>query len=131
MLLGSDSIGGRKSFFEIIKATDDSIKFYFVRQWNKVFNGPHANDYHSIHKKYCQGYDKTTMSVAAYDALKMVLNAIQKNSKVKGTNLVKEIKKHTYRGLIGDVTFKRRNTPHKRLYLYSIESNKIKFIQEI
>ena len=131
VLLGSDSIGGRKSFFEIIKTTDDSIKFYFVRQWNKIFNGPHVNDYHAIHKKYCQGYDKTTMSVAAYDALKMALNTIQKNSKARGQVFVEEIKKYTYRGLIGDVTFKGKNTPNKKLYIYSIESNKIKFIQEI
>ena len=131
VLLGSDSVGGRKSFFEIIKTTDDSIKLYFVRQWNKVFNGPHVNDYHTIHKKYCQGYDKTTMSVAAYDALKMVLNTVRRNGRPRGQNLIVAIKGYAYRGLIGDVIFDRGNTPNKKVYIYSIENNGIKFIQEI
>lgn len=130
-LLGSDSIGGRKSFFEIIKATDYSIKFYFIRQWNKTFNGPHVSDYHALHKKYCHGYDKTTISVAAYDALKIVLNALKRKSSVRKKKLVDEIKRGIYHGIIGDVVFKGRNTPDKKVYVYSIERNGMKFVQEI
>ena len=131
VLLGSDSIGGRKSFFEIIKSTDNSIKFYFIRQWNKKFNGKYIDNYNKIHKKYCKGYEKTTMSVAAYDALKIVLQAIGRDSSLRKMALVNSIKGSKHEGLMGDIFFGERNTPYKKIYIYSIEKNKIKFVQEI
>ncbi|OUS00175.1 hypothetical protein A9Q84_03050 [Halobacteriovorax marinus] len=120
MILGTDSIGGRKSFFDILGKAHKGLDFFFAAQWDGKLRGPHIREFKTIFKKYCKGYDPTMMAVSAFDILKMALLTLDKLPKKRKLALINEIKKREYIGLRNKLIFTNRNTPDAPIYIKKI-----------
>ncbi|NOI26372.1 ABC transporter substrate-binding protein [Vibrio mediterranei] len=74
IMLGTDSVGVRKEFFQIINRTSDKVNFSFVRNWDGKGYGNDYKRLKSFLKTFCDNQEPTFLSMYSYDLIKMILD---------------------------------------------------------
>ncbi len=97
--------------------------FYFTKQWDGKFRGVYRNTYFKLHKKYCPSYDHTFFTVLGFDVAKLIMEAIQKHPGKYGMDLVQRIKKMTFDGITGRMSFDKKGHTSKALNIFEIKTN--------
>ncbi|MGK0367082.1 MAG: ABC-type branched-subunit amino acid transport system substrate-binding protein [Thermoproteota archaeon] len=124
IIIGSDNIGGRKSFFDVLGKSDPKLKFYFTKQWDQVDRGMYLKEYNMIFKKYCAGYEKTMMTASSFDITKMLLVTLDKYPLARNEKLIELIKLNRFDGIRYKVKFNKSNTPDTPIFLFEIKGTK-------
>lgn len=128
-MLSSDTIEGKPKFLELMTPISDSIRFIYPKHWNGKFEGPEASRYLSLHKKYCGKYEPSMTTMAAYDAIELVIHALKKNPKARGQELVRLIREIPYYGMTGKMIYGPDRDPIKPIELYRVEGKEVVFWQ--
>lgn len=126
-LLGADTVGGRESFFKVLKGTSQNISLVFVKSWGDGPQGPEKSAFLKAQAAYCKDQGTTLTSAAAYDVVRVTLLALQKNPKARGLELIATIKNLEYNGLTGLFKHNKDGEPDKALFLHKIENGRSMF----
>lgn len=126
-LLGGDTIGGRDSFFKVLKGTTPNISLVFVKSWADGPEGPEKPNFLRFQAEYCKDQNTTLTSAAAYDVVRATLLALKKNPKATGLQLISAIKGLNYQGVTGVFKHNERGEPEKPLFLHKIEDSRSAF----
>ncbi|MGE0172463.1 MAG: ABC transporter substrate-binding protein [Oligoflexales bacterium] len=123
-LVGSDTIGGRDSFFKVLKGTSQRISLVFVKSWADGPDGPEKEAFLKAHATYCKDQNVTVISAAAYDVVRATLLGFQKNEKARGLDMISTIKNLGYAGVTGVFHHNSNGEPDKPLFLHKIENGR-------
>lgn len=126
-LVGSDTVGGRDSFFKVLKGTSPSISLVFAKSWADRPEGPEKEAFLKAQAAYCKDQNATLISAAAYDVVRATLLGLRKNEKARGLELVSAIKGLGYKGLTGVFKHNKNGEPEKPLFLHKIENGRSSF----
>ncbi len=133
-IIGPDSIGGRKEFYNIIKSHSNLVDLRFLKNWDGVVKGVNKNNVTSYVKAYCSGKKNTFLTTYSYDLLNFVLDRIDKlssNSTAKDT--ISILKRSKYQSVMdgGVLVFNEGNYNRKPMYMYQVTENGNKLIEVI
>lgn len=128
-MLSSDTIEGKPKFLDMMTPISDSIRFIYPKHWNGKFEGPEASRYLSLHKKHCGQYEPSMTTMAAYDAIELVIRALKKNPKARGQELVRLIREIPYHGMTGKMVYGPDRDPVKPIELFRVEGKEVVFWQ--
>lgn len=120
-LLTSDTIDGREEFIRLLGPLSPNIRFIFSNYWNNRLTGPYADKYRDLHQKYCSGYPISRVSVAAFDAINLVVEAAKRGPHKNHGEFVKRMKALKLQGLTGLLIFDDSNDAQKPLHLFEVK----------
>jgi branched-chain amino acid transport system substrate-binding protein len=123
-LLGGDTVGGRDSFFKVLKGTSQNVSLVFVKSWADGPEGPEKDAFLKAHAVYCKDQNITLVSAAAYDVVRASLLGVKKDGNARELKLISVIKSLGYNGLTGIFKHKRNGEPEKPLFLHKIENDR-------
>jgi branched-chain amino acid transport system substrate-binding protein len=127
--LGGDAIGGRKGWFDIVRNTTPKIKFHFVKNWSRsFFNNDLTKQYFRIYEAYCNQYAHSFMTTVAFDSTTLLIQSIKDSLSTKATNLASVAKDIKLDGALGKLYFNEFGTAVRKLNIFSIENNELKYI---
>ncbi len=126
-ILSSDTIEKTPKFLELMAPISESIHFIYPKHWNGKFEGPEASRYLALHKKYCSQYEASMTTMAAYDAIELVIRALKANPSARGKNLVSLIRSTPYHGMTGEIVYGADGDPIKPIELYRVEGKEVVF----
>lgn len=121
VLMTSDTIDGRASFLKLLGPLSPSIRFIFSNYWNNKLEGPFAKKFIALHQKHCRNYPVSRVSVAAFDAINLVIEAAKLGPTRNRGEFVKRMKDLKLKGLTGTLTFDSSNDAQKPLHLFEIK----------
>ncbi len=127
-IIGPDSVGGDKEFFDIVGVPSKQVELHFLKNWDGVPKGINASDLVAFHAHYCDG-PLSFASTYVYDMLRMVESATVS----EGRNSILNIKNSSY---INTMDGKRYQFNHshfnqKAMYLYQVSKSRIEKIKTI
>ena len=120
-MLASDTIEGKPKFLEMIAPTSDLIQFVYPKHWDGQYSSPESARYLSLHNKYCGKYEASMTTMAAYDAIELVIRALKSNPNARGKNLIKTIHSLSYFGMTGPIRYGADGDPIKPIELYRVK----------
>jgi branched-chain amino acid transport system substrate-binding protein len=126
-ILSSDTVEKTPKFLEMMAPISEDIHFIYPKHWNGKFEGPEANRYLSLHKKYCSQYEASMTTMAAYDAIELVIRALKQNPSARGKELVQLIRSIPYDGMTGKMVYGADGDPIKPIELYRVEGKDVIF----
>jgi ABC-type branched-subunit amino acid transport system substrate-binding protein len=129
-LLTSDTIDGRPEFVKLLGPLSPDIRFIFSNYWNGRIEGPFAEKYSAMQRKYCSQYPVSRVSAAAFDAINLVVEAVKKGPTKNRSEFVKRMKDLKLQGLTGALVFDESNDPKKPLQLFEIRGSKPTYWKE-
>jgi branched-chain amino acid transport system substrate-binding protein len=121
ILLTSDTIDGRAEFIKLLGPLSPNIRFVFSNYWNNKLSGPYADSYRRIHRKYCGSYPMSRVSVAAFDAINLVVEAAKRGAYTNHGEFVSRMKALKMQGLTGALYFDDANDAEKPLHLFEVK----------
>lgn len=77
-ILGSDSVGGRSEFYDVVEKFSDKVSLLFVKNWNGEIKGPNTGELLAYVKTYCPKDKSTFLTTYSYDLLKLVIDEAAK-----------------------------------------------------
>lgn len=124
-MLASDTIEGKPKFLEMIAPTSDLIQFIYPKHWDGHYSSPESARYRSLHIKYCGKYEPSMTTMAAYDAIELVIRALKSNPDARGEDLIKTIHSLSYFGMTGPIRYGTDGDPIKPLELYRVKGSDV------
>lgn len=129
-LLAGDTIDGRPAFLKLLGPLSPQIQFIFSSYWNGKLSGPYADKFRKLHASYCAKYPISRVSVTAFDAANLVIQALKKGPIGSHAELVRRMKALKLDGLTGRLVYDESNTPHKPISLFKVEGSSPVFWKE-
>lgn len=126
-VLSSDTVEKTPKFLELMAPISDSIHFIYPKHWNGKFEGPEASRYLALHRKYCSQYEASMTTMAAYDAIALVIRALKANPSARGKSLISLIRSTPYHGMTGQMVYGADGDPIKPIELYRVEGKEVVF----
>ncbi len=124
-MLASDTIEGKPKFLEMIAPTSELIQFIYPKHWDGTYSSPESARYLSLHKKYCAKYTPSMTTMAAYDAIELVIRALKIDPDARGEELIKIIRSISYYGMTGPIKYGPDGDPVKPLELYKVKDGDV------
>ncbi len=124
-MLASDTIEGKPKFLEMISPTSDLIQFIYPKHWDGTYSSPESPRYQSLHKKYCGKYEPSMTTMAAYDAIELVIRALKTKPDARGEDLIKTLRSLSYWGMTGPINYGTDGDPVKPLELYRVKGSDV------
>lgn len=119
LLLSSDTIETEPKFAHAgVKSSGP--RFYFTKHWDGELNGPTAKAYARFHQRHCRGLPVSMTSIAAYDALSLILETHRSRPSLRGKEFAQALRNHKYSGVLGPVRRDATGEPVKPLYLFEL-----------
>lgn len=82
-IIGTDSVGGRSEFYDVVDSFSDKVSLLFVKNWNGDIKGPNSRDLLAYVKAYCPKDKSTFLSTYSYDMLRLVIDESDKLNKLQ------------------------------------------------
>ena len=95
-LLGSDTVGGEKTFLDMLGQLSKKVRFLYANQWNRQPSGPFAAEFEKIQKANCPDLSPTLHMASLYDALKLAEKSHARLSGLRAAHM---------NGITGPVSF--------------------------
>jgi len=124
-LLSSDTIEGKPKFLDANAPLSDKIRFIYPKHWNGRFEGPEAARYLSLHRAHCKQYEPSMTTMAAYDAVELLLRVLKKNPNARGAELVRLIRETPYHGMTGPLRYGKDGDPVKPIELFELKGRDV------
>ncbi len=123
--LASDTIEGKPKFLEMIAPTSDLIQFVYPKHWDGTFTSPESQRFLPLYKKHCAKYEPSMTTMAAYDAIELVIRALKAKPDARGEELIKTIRSIPYVGMTGPIHYGSDGDPIKPLELYRVKNGDV------
>jgi branched-chain amino acid transport system substrate-binding protein len=123
-LLTSDTIEKTPKFLELLVPFSENISFIYPKHWNEKLEGPEAARYLELHSKHCGQYPPSMTTVAAYDAIELVLRALKADPSLRGAQLVKAMRQDSYEGMTGRLHYGPDGDPIKPIELFKLRGKR-------
>jgi branched-chain amino acid transport system substrate-binding protein len=117
-LLTSDTIEAEPHF---PKSSKFVPKFLFTRHWNHELKGQAGDRYREFHRRYCSHLPVSMTSVAAYDAMSVLLDTLAKKPSVRRRTLADAVRDNRFPGVLGETVRDAHGDPEKPIYLYELK----------
>lgn len=121
ILLGSDTIEGKPQFIELFGTRPSKVRFIFPKHWDEKLKGGLAQKYMRLHRQYCPKYEPSMASVAAYDAITLLLTGVRSKPGAKGEGLMSAIKQLHFEGMTGPIIYGEDGDPIKPIELFELK----------
>jgi len=131
LVLGSDSVGGRKEFYEMIGSQSDLFNLQFVKNSSGNYSGEY-DLFKKIHKDSCgpKGISPSYVGAAAFDIIYSVMRMVERDGIVPRNEVVESLTSETYKGLLGASEFQQDGT-RKTLYLFEVGQGTNDFVSDL
>ena len=135
-LLGPDSVGGRKEFFEIIGETTSNIQLYFLKNWDGEVKGPNSSEFLVHHKTYCDNPNPSFLNVYSYDLMRLLettIHAALKYDELDSKHFTKYAEMSNYLSVMDGTGYMFDNYGYnqKSMYLYRTEGKRIVKVKQV
>lgn len=135
-IIGPDSIGGRKEFFDIVgdEIHNDKTKLFFIRNWDYVLKSDADKDLLAIVKSFCNKQSATFLNTYSYDMMRFAVKvAERKLSEPYEQSFFDLIKTTPYRTVMdgAPLIFDENGYNLKPLYLYKATEKGIELYQTL
>lgn len=133
-IIGSDSVGGRSEFYDVVDKFSDKVSLVFVKNWNGEIKGPNSRDLLAYVKAYCPKDESTFLTTYAYDMLRLVTDESDNlNNLQTKADAIQVLRSSRYvTSMDGEVmNFDDSGYNYKPMYLYKITSDGNRLIQTL
>lgn len=133
-ILGPDSIGGRKEFYDLIEHVSPDITLRFLKNWNVKIKGPNSKLFSSYAQTYCAANPNSFLSTYSYDLIKLVETELPKLTKLTERNqAISVLRQSNYLTVMDGQPILINNTGHNRkpMYLFEVSSQGNQWIETL
>ncbi|WP_425665987.1 ABC transporter substrate-binding protein [Vibrio tubiashii] len=124
-ILGPDSIGGRKEFYDIIEQVSPNISVKFLKNWDGEVKGPNEKLFNSYANTYCPFEYTSFLSAYSFDLIQLIESQIDQLSTLQDKKqAISVLKSSKYKTAMDGKSIDISNTGHnkKPMYLYQVTS---------
>ncbi len=133
-ILGTDSVGGRSEFYDVVEEFSDKVNLKFVKNWNGDVKGPNSRDLRAYVKAYCPKDESTFLTTYSYDLLRFVIDESSRLNKLTSkSDAINVLRSSGYITTMdgSPMNFDEAGYNYKPMYLYKITSNGNQLIQTL
>lgn len=125
-ILGTDSVGGRSEFYDVVEEFSDNVDLQFVKNWNGEVKGPNSRDLRAYVKAYCPKDKSTFLTTYSYDLLRLVIDESSRLEKLTSkSDAINVLRSSGYITTMdgSPMNFDEAGYNYKPMYLYKITSD--------
>ncbi|WP_394144454.1 ABC transporter substrate-binding protein [Vibrio atypicus] len=133
-ILGPDSVGGRKEFYDIIEKVSPNITLRFLKNWNGETKGPTKELFGSYANTYCSANPNSFLSAYSFDLIKLIESELQQLTKLKSKKqALHVISQSNYLTVMDGQAISINNTGHNRkpMYLFEVSDQGNRWIETL
>lgn len=133
-IIGPDSIGARKEFFDIIGNTSEKLELKLLRNWDYVLKGDRSDELVSYVKTYCYEKKSTFLTTYSFDLINFVLSRVKEiPNDATGKEVIETLKTSDYVTAMDgtSMSFDSDGYMKKSMYLYEVKDNSVHLVTSI
>lgn len=133
-IIGTDSVGGRSEFYDVVEEFSDKVNLQFVKNWNGEVKGPNSRDLRAYVKAFCPKEKNTFLTTYSYDLLRFVIDESSRLNKLtEKSDAINVLRSSGYISTMdgSSMSFDEAGYNYKPMYLYKITSNGNQLIQTL
>ncbi|KJY86528.1 hypothetical protein TW84_19255 [Vibrio neptunius] len=132
-ILGTDSVGARKEFFQTIGTTSPNINLYFVKNWDGIPKSDNRSALNSISNTFCSQNQATFLTTYTYDLFNFLIAGYDSKPQPSPQDLIESLKQLKFETVMDGepLTFDAAGYSKKPLYLFSVQDNRVRYLSKL